>query len=233
MNKNFEELSKCWNDYGVDKPYWSVLTNPIFINPDEANLKIFYDSGINSAISINEFLKKHELPLIEGKIVLDFGTGTGRIAHGLIHFGAKEVIGLDISEKHLELAKQNVISEKATWVHLKEMKPISEYVNKKVELIVSYIVLQHNRPDVLKQYVGWLLETLDVHGVALLHIPYYKENYNPNIDFGEMREMEMHCVPKDEIEAIVEMNNCRLIEAEEIDMCGGGIKNCVYVIQKL
>jgi hypothetical protein len=45
--------------------------------------------------------------------------------------------------------------------------------------------------------------------------------------------MEMHFVPKSKIKEIVELNNCIILEEVEIDFCGGGIQNCIYVIKKL
>ena len=45
---------------------------------------------------------------IEGKIVYDFGCGSGRLAIGALLLGAKEVVAVDIDEKVLDVAEQNM-----------------------------------------------------------------------------------------------------------------------------
>ncbi len=45
---------------------------------------------------------------IEGKTVIDFGCGTGRLAIGALLLGAKEVIAVDIDPKVLETAEKNL-----------------------------------------------------------------------------------------------------------------------------
>ena len=50
---------------------------------------------------------------IYDKKVLDLGCGTGRLTIGSILMGAKKAIGIDVDEKVLEIAKENIkISEK-------------------------------------------------------------------------------------------------------------------------
>ncbi len=45
------------------------------------------------------------LPVVEGKRVLDLGCGAGQLSHFLAERGAREVVGVDISERMLELAR--------------------------------------------------------------------------------------------------------------------------------
>ncbi len=45
---------------------------------------------------------------IEGKVVFDFGCGTGRLAIGALLLGAKEVVGIDLDYKVLETAERNL-----------------------------------------------------------------------------------------------------------------------------
>src|SRR3989344_9409022 len=45
---------------------------------------------------------------IEGKVVFDFGCGTGRLAIGALLLGAKEVVGIDNDYKVLETAEENL-----------------------------------------------------------------------------------------------------------------------------
>lgn len=55
---------------------------------------LIYFAGFN-----NDDIKNHE--------IIDLGCGTGRLAIGAALFGAKKVIGVDIDEEAIEIAKQN------------------------------------------------------------------------------------------------------------------------------
>jgi len=59
----------------------------------------------NSALSVllgDDFFRR-----IAGKVVIDFGCGTGTDAIEIAKSGAKRVIGIDIVEHHLQTARQN------------------------------------------------------------------------------------------------------------------------------
>jgi len=45
---------------------------------------------------------------IKNKIVFDLGCGTGRLALGALLMGAKEVVGVDIDDKSLDVAEENI-----------------------------------------------------------------------------------------------------------------------------
>lgn len=47
---------------------------------------------------------------IKDKTVFDFGCGSGRLAIGASLLGAKEVVGIDIDQKMLEVAEGNILS---------------------------------------------------------------------------------------------------------------------------
>lgn len=47
---------------------------------------------------------------IEGKVVFDFGCGTGRLAISALLLGAKEIVGIDNDYKVLETAEENLHS---------------------------------------------------------------------------------------------------------------------------
>jgi 2-polyprenyl-3-methyl-5-hydroxy-6-metoxy-1,4-benzoquinol methylase len=49
---------------------------------------------------------------MDGRRVLDLGCGTGQLARHLATLGAAEVVGLDVSERMLALAR-------AEWAHLR------------------------------------------------------------------------------------------------------------------
>ena len=72
--------------------------------------------------------------------IWDIGTGSGCIAIALAkYFENAEVVGFDVAEEALKMAKQNAESNgvKVTFVHDDVLHPTSEYFNQPVDLVVS------------------------------------------------------------------------------------------------
>lgn len=230
--KAYNVLSNCWTTYGKKVPYWSVLTQPEFLNPNEEVIGDFYESGNWELNYAKEVFEKYSFQSLKGKTILDFGCGLGRITRTLLELGGN-VIGMDISESHLNLAKKN-IKENIKWVHNKSLhKTIVELCGTKLDLIITFIVLQHNRPKLMRQYIKSLLEALNDGGVAILHIPYEIPNYNESLEAENPEVMEMHCLPITDVENLVKSSNCRIVDIDyKHDKCGGDIKNCIYIITK-
>ncbi|HCM36466.1 MAG: hypothetical protein A3J30_04615 [Candidatus Wildermuthbacteria bacterium RIFCSPLOWO2_02_FULL_47_9c] len=67
-------------------------------------------SFVPSALGSYQFLYKVATPWIKGKKVLDYGCGDGRHTQFLAEH-AKEVIGIDLSERSLEIAKKIAVRE--------------------------------------------------------------------------------------------------------------------------
>ena len=80
------------------------------------------------------------IPQEEPIRIWDIGTGSGCIAIALAkHFVNAEVIAFDISEKALQIAKENAESNgvKVTFVHDDVLNPTSEFLSQPVDLVVS------------------------------------------------------------------------------------------------
>lgn len=96
------------------------------------------DSEIAAEIAWFAFYRRE----IEGKIIADLGCGTGMLGLSTMILGAKEVFFVDIDEKALETAKENLnFIEKELGIKLKAkskfvVSDIKDF-NEKVELVIQ------------------------------------------------------------------------------------------------
>ena len=100
------------------------------------------------------------LPKEKPQRIWDIGTGSGCIAIALAkQFENAEVIGFDVSEMALQMAKENAESNgaKVTFVQDDVLNPKSEFFNQPVDLVVSNppYVCDSERADMEKNVLDW------------------------------------------------------------------------------
>ena len=81
------------------------------------------------------------LPPLEGKTVIDLGCGYGEHCMEYIRRGAESVVGIDISEKMLAVAKAENSHPKITYLHM-AMEDISS-IKGKFDMAASSLALQY------------------------------------------------------------------------------------------
>lgn len=213
-------VKNTWNRYGQEEPFWSVITNDQFKkeNINQTHLDQFFLTGKHDTQYIQTIYKKYSTH--ENPKVLDFGCGVGRI---LAAWEKPEMAdGCDISASHLETAKKYCIHNT---LHLVEPGQCP----KGYDIIYSLITLQHCRHNIIKQCIISILQALNANGIALLHIPYFMERVQ-----SSDTHMEMNYITQEEVKSICKEASANILDIDESrDMCGGNIKNCVYIIQKL
>ena len=81
------------------------------------------------------------MPNLKDKIILDLGCGFGEHCKRFVESGAKKVIGIDISEKMLEIAKQENSDSKITYINM-PMENISK-LNDKFDIVISSLAFHY------------------------------------------------------------------------------------------
>ena len=81
------------------------------------------------------------MPNLNDKIILDLGCGFGEHCKRFVESGAKKVIGIDISEKMLEIAKIENADSKITYINM-PMEDISK-LNEKFDVVVSSLAFHY------------------------------------------------------------------------------------------
>jgi SAM-dependent methyltransferase len=108
-----------------------------------------YDGRSKLELLGDELTKK-----LRGKTVIDFGCGTGAQAVEMIHGGAARVIGLDIQEDLLEIARQNAIN-----AGVSDRCVFATTTSEPAQVIVSLDAFEHfERPDEILRIMSGLLQ---------------------------------------------------------------------------
>ena len=81
------------------------------------------------------------MPDLKDKTILDLGCGFGEHCKRFVESGAKKVIGIDISEKMLEIARQENADSKITYINM-PMENISK-LNEKFDIVISSLAFHY------------------------------------------------------------------------------------------
>ena len=81
------------------------------------------------------------MPDLKDKTILDLGCGFGEHCKRFVESGAKKVIGIDISEKMLEIARQENADSKITYINM-PMENISK-LNDKFDIVISSLAFHY------------------------------------------------------------------------------------------
>jgi ubiquinone/menaquinone biosynthesis C-methylase UbiE len=119
---------------------------------------------------------------------LDVGCGTGNYAKYLSLMGF-EVLGIDFSEKAIELARRKYISEKRLTFNVGNAFSLSK-INQKFDFIYEVSLLHNIPPRKREQYIDQILSVLNSKGKFLVccfsdqdeHFKGNKEVYFPDLD---------------------------------------------------
>lgn len=81
------------------------------------------------------------MPNLKDKTILDLGCGFGEHCKDFVESGAKKVIGIDISEKMLEIAKQENADSKINYINM-PMENIFE-LTEKFDIVISSLAFHY------------------------------------------------------------------------------------------
>jgi 2-polyprenyl-3-methyl-5-hydroxy-6-metoxy-1,4-benzoquinol methylase len=96
------------------------------------------------------------LPDVRGRRVLDLGCGAGQLAHHLATHGATDVVGIDVSERMLAVARAEWAHPRVTYQ--RDAIETVELPAARFDLIVSSLVLHYvtDYPALLRRIADWL-----------------------------------------------------------------------------
>jgi len=173
------KTDRDWERWGASSPYYGVLSIDKFRGEHmttEAEAE-FFESGERHVSSIFSRIEaQHAGPFLP-MTTLDFGCGVGRLAIPLAS-RSERVIAMDISDSMLEETRKNC--DKRNIVNVKYVKSDDELsvVVAPVDLVHSFIVLQHIAERRGTKIITRLAESVATGGYLAVQF-YTMSNANP------------------------------------------------------
>jgi SAM-dependent methyltransferase len=226
FDRLFSRVREQWTALGRSEPFWSVLSDDRFrMNNIDQNEGDFYASGADSERLIDAFCQRTHVASPRGAC-LELGCGVGRVTRFLAR-RFEQVLGVDISEGNLELARKylrNQQVENVRWLLLRDMSQLHDLEG--FDFFYSVIVLQHNPPPVIARMLRAILNKLRRGGGFLFQVPTQPPGYSfsaaaylerPNL-VGT--SYEMHALPMHAVLDIIAESGARIKEVMSDPLSG-------------
>jgi len=234
LNSMTQHIAAEWRKYGVETPHWSVLTHSDFLPENIArNVEEFYATGREHAKTMLNPIARSGGSIERFNRVMDFGCGVGRLTLALAPKAA-EIVGVDISPPHLALARDRAGSEtNAKFVSINTVEQIGTLGQ--FDLIVSFIVIQHNPPPVMAEILRMLLSCLVGGGFIIIQIPTYINGYAFRLaDYlaAPRAGIDANPLPQHIIFKIFAEAGCDVLEVREDNFLGGPSLSHTFAARK-
>ncbi|HLG89589.1 MAG TPA: class I SAM-dependent methyltransferase [Alphaproteobacteria bacterium] len=232
-------VEKTWTGLGRSEPYWSVLTNDSYRKQAfDGNSEEFLASGKHDLERLSVFARRGGVELSPTATCFELGCGVGRITRWLAGYFSK-VIAADISQPHIDLARQNLASHgtsNVSWVKLDRLDDLTKITG--FDVFFSVLVLQHNPPPVIAHILETILGNLNPGGLGYFQVPTYHRRYTFNMRSYlsrsmNHRQMEMHVLPQKEVFRTIHAANCIPLEVREDGAAGEGWLSNTFLVRKL
>jgi len=161
-----EKLQRNWNKLANGDALWAILSDPTK-KDNKWKLDEFFKTGEKEISDVFQELESLGLKVKFGSC-LDFGCGAGRLTQALAKF-FNESIGVDISEKMIELAKVYNSRENCKFF-VNEDENLSLFSDGYFDFIYSSITFQHIHPTYALAYLRACLRKLSIGGVMVFQI---------------------------------------------------------------
>jgi ubiquinone/menaquinone biosynthesis C-methylase UbiE len=246
---SLKNLKSDWDDLGEMDPLYAIATweNKKF---NRWNWESFLKTGDIEIANIWESLKKLDRPKNNYKC-LDFGCGAGRLTHALANY-FDEVVGVDVSDNMLDLAKKNNRNNKCKYI-ANYSDDLKIFADDHFDMIYSNVVLQHlPKRTMIENYIKEFLRILKKDGILVFQLPHYiplykriqpkmrlyhlllKIGFNKNTVYKKfnLHPMRMNFINENKVKTLIIKNMGEVLSIEIDSNAGSVIKSRTYFITK-
>lgn len=161
-----QKLKRNWNKLADEDALWAILSDPTKKH-NKWQLEEFFKTGEKEISNIFKELECLDLK-VKFRRCLDFGCGAGRLTQALGNL-FNESIGIDISEKMIEIAKAYSPRTNCRFF-VNDDENLSLFSDGYFDFIYSSITFQHIYPTYALAYLRACLKKLTIGGVMVFQI---------------------------------------------------------------
>jgi SAM-dependent methyltransferase len=228
------EVQQYWDRQAHADPMWAILTDPAKAggrwDADE-----FFATGTREVGVVMEQAAAWGAPASR-RTALDFGCGIGRLSQALAeHFD--QVYGVDISPKMIELARQHNRKGARVEYVCNTTGDLSRFADGSIDMIYSWITLQHVRPRYARRYINEFLRVLAPGGLLLFQYPSKPIGLGVRLArwkalLSRPRPMYMNGMNREEVVELLERGGGRMIEVQQDDESIPGYHSLSYAVTR-
>lgn len=214
-----EKVENTWSRLGQEDAHWSVITSEKFRkNNIGENLEEFFAMGEGDISRVEFALNRVGVSLSDVDLAIDFGCGVGRLSIPLAK-RCKQVVGVDISNAHLQEAMNNKQRAGLENLDLRLVGSVAAIGDlPEANLVFSLIVLQHNSPPVMLEILKALCSRVKAGGFLYIQAPTYRVGYRYDAESdlaNTSGEMAMHVLPQDILLQAIQDAGLTILEVAE------------------
>jgi SAM-dependent methyltransferase len=166
---DLKTLRSTWNAFGERDPMWAILTDAEK-RGGRWNREEFFATGRAQVEALRTELATLGVPLAFRR-ALDVGCGIGRVTQALAAL-YDEVEGVDIAPSMIQRAEaENGVGSSRVRYRVVEGTDLSHIPDDTIDLVWSFIVLQHMPRAFAFSYVREFVRVLSPEGVAVFQLP--------------------------------------------------------------
>jgi len=229
------EVQRYWDRQAHSDPMWAILTDPAKAE-GRWNVDEFFATGVHDVGIFMKQAAEWEKPLAR-RTALDFGCGIGRLSQALAdHFD--QVYGVDISPKMIELAAQHNRKGARVEYMCNAAGDLSRFENGSIDMILSWITLQHVRPRYARRYIHEFLRVLAPGGLLLFQYPSKPIGLGVRLArwkaalLSRPRPMYMNGMDREEVVDLLERGGGRVLNVEQDDNAIPGYHSLCYAVTR-
>jgi SAM-dependent methyltransferase len=228
------KVRQYWDRQAHAGPMWAILTDPAKAggrwDADE-----FFATGVREVGAFMEQATAWGKPIAR-RSALDFGCGIGRLTQALAEYFDK-VHGVDISPKMIDLA--NAHNRKGARVEYlcNPAGDLSPFADGSIDMVLSWITLQHMRPRYARRYLQEFLRVLAPGGLLLFQCPSKPISLGSRLarwsaPLSRPRPMYMNGLDREEVVELLERGGGRVFKVQQDDDAIPGYHSLCYAVTR-
>lgn len=241
-----KDLQSQWERFAQTDPMWAILTVPGTRN-NAWDPEAFFETGRHQVAALLQWVER-ESPIRRAERALDFGCGMGRLTQAIAS-NFLETVGVDISQKMVDLARQHNQHGEVRCRYVANEEPdLRLFGDASFDFVHSNITLQHIDPSISRVYLAEFCRVLKSGGTLCFQVP---DSYLPNRNplrrwarrlglpvFVALHKvankpvMEMHGIAEAEVRGILAANGVDVVATREDGAAGPLWRSVEYIAVK-